>query len=176
MNDNCVVGIYPTLSEAEAAVRSLSERGFPIEKVSILAANMTDHERVHGYITPGDVSRWSATAGAWAGGIFGLLLGAAFIWVPGFGPLIVAGPLSAALMGGVEGAVVGAAVTGALGWLVGLGISLEHVHKYEAAIKAGKFLVLVHAPSDEARLAHEILSTSNAEHLDVHGPTAAPPR
>ena len=34
---------------------------------------------------------------------------AAFIWVPGFGPLIAAGSLAAVLIGGVDGAAVGAA-------------------------------------------------------------------
>ena len=82
----------------------------------------------------------------WAGGIFGVLVGAAFIWVPGFGPLIVAGSLGSMLIGGVEGAMAGAVVTGVLGWLVGLGIAREYVGKYEEAVKAGKYLIIAHAP------------------------------
>ena len=42
---------------------------------------------------------------------------------PALGPLIVAGSLASALLGGLEGAVAGAALTGTLGWLTTLGIS-----------------------------------------------------
>ena len=61
------------------------------------------------------------------GGIFGLLVGAAVLFVPGFGPLIVVGPAAAWLLGGIEGAIVGAAGGGILGGLVGLGVSRDHI-------------------------------------------------
>jgi hypothetical protein len=48
-----------------------------------------------------------------------LLVGAAFVWVPGFGPLLVAGLLTAAILGGVEGVVAGAAGGGLLSALAG---------------------------------------------------------
>ena len=119
MVENSVVGVYKTLSEAEAAVRSLGDDGFPIQKVSIIAKHLEDDRRVHGYVTACDVAKSSATTGAWVGGIFGLLVGAAFLWVPGIGPLIIAGLFAAMALGGIEGAAAGAAVTGVLGWLVG---------------------------------------------------------
>jgi hypothetical protein len=49
--------------------------------------------------------------GAWLGVRLGWLTGAAFMWISGFDPLIVAGPLASGLLswvGGVEGAVAGA--------------------------------------------------------------------
>jgi hypothetical protein len=67
--------------------------------VSIVSQNLEGEKQVHGYITTGDVAEKGAVTGAWVGGIFGLLIGAAFIWVPGFGPLLVAGPLAAAIGG-----------------------------------------------------------------------------
>ena len=107
MVESSVVGVYKTLSEAEAAVRSLGDGGFPIQKVSIIAQHLEDDRRIHGYVTACDVARSSATTGAWVGGIFGLLVGAAFLWVPGVGPLVVAGSLASMLLGGIEGAVAG---------------------------------------------------------------------
>ena len=173
MAEHSVVGIYKTLGEAEAAVRSLGEGGFPIQKVSIIAQHLEDDRRVHGYVTACDVAKSSATMGAWVGGIFGMLVGAAFLWVPGVGPLVVAGSLSSMLLGGVEGAVAGAAVTGVLGWLVGLGISKEKILKYEEAVKAGKFLVIAHGPADAVQKARAILAGSKAEQLDLHAPATA---
>ena len=176
MVEHSVVGVYTTMSGAETAVRSLGEGGFPIQKVSIIAKHLVDDKRVHGYVTACDVAKTSAATGAWVGGIFGLLVGAAFLWVPGVGPLVVVGSLAAVLLGGVEGAVAGAAVTGVLGWLVGLGISREKILKYEEAVKAGKFLVIAHGPADAVNKAREILKTSKAEQLDLHAPASCPSR
>ena len=59
------------------------------------------------------------------GGIFGLLVGAVFIWVLGVGPLL-AGSLATALVGGVEGAAAGGGLEGLLGALTGWGVSKQH--------------------------------------------------
>jgi hypothetical protein len=175
MAENSVVGVYATLGEAEAAVRSLGDGGFPIQNVSVVAQDLTDDRRVHGYVTACDVAKSSAATGAWMGGIFGLLVGAAFLWVPGVGPLVVVGSLAGVLLGGIEGAVAGAAASGVLGWLLGLGISQERILKYEEAVKAGKFLVVAHGPAEAVEAARAILADSGAEHLDLHAPGAANP-
>ena len=173
MAEHSVVGVYKALGAAEAAVRSLGDGGFPIQKVSIIAKNLEDDRRIHGYVTACDVARSSASTGAWVGGVFGLLAGAAFLWVPGFGPLIVAGSLASALLGGIEGAVAGAAVTGVFGWLLGLGVSQDKILKYEEAVKAGKFLVIAHGPADTVGKARKILAGSGAEPLEMHSPAGA---
>ena len=102
------------------------------------------------------------------GGIFGLLVGAAFIWVPGVGPLVVAGSLASVLLGGLEGAVGGAALTGLLGWLTALGISKEHILKYEEHVKAGKYLVVAHGSADDVNKAKAILEKTKPVELAVH--------
>src|SRR5262249_42276004 len=89
--------------------------------------------------------------------------------------LVVAGSLAAVLLGGVEGAVAGAALSGVLGWLLGLGISREKILKYEEAVKAGKFLVVAHGPAEQVERAREILAASRPEKLDRHDPEAAQP-
>jgi len=181
MAEHSVVAVYRTLGEAEAAVRALHDGGFPIQQVSLVAQQLHDERRVHGYITAGDVAAKAATAGAWVGGVFGMLAGSAFVWVPGFGWLVVAGSLTAllagavgsVLLGGVEGAVAGAAVCGLLGWLVGLGISREHIPRYEEAIQAGKVMVVAHGPEDAVEKARAILAGMNPEQLDTHAPATA---
>ena len=70
-----------------------------VNQISILAKDIQDEKKVHGYVTACDVSKTGAKTGAWVGGIFGLLVGSAFLWVPGVGPLIIAGSLAAALRG-----------------------------------------------------------------------------
>jgi hypothetical protein len=167
--ESSVVAVFAHMDEAEDAVQKLDAGGFPVAKVSIIAQNLGTEKKVHGFVTSCDVAKSAARTGAWVGGIFGLLIGAAFLWVPGVGPLVVAGSLSSALLGGLEGAVGGAALTGLLGWLSALGISKQHILKYEESIKAGKYLVIAHGSPDEVGKAHRILEGIKAAQLDVHG-------
>lgn len=170
MAEHSVVGVYSTLAAAEAGVRALGDGGFPIEKISIVAKHLEDDRQVHGYVTACDVAKSSATTGAWVGGLFGVLVGAAFLWVPGVGPLVVAGSLASVLLGGIEGAVAGAAAAGVLGWLMALGISKEKIIKYEQAVKAGKFLLIAHGTEEDAKKAQGILNGTKAELLEMHAP------
>jgi hypothetical protein len=84
MAKHSVVGVYKRL--AEDAVRALGDGGFPIEQVSIITRHLEDDRRVHGYVTACDVAKSAAATGARVGGIFGVLAGAAFLWLPGVGP------------------------------------------------------------------------------------------
>ena len=62
--------------------------------------------------------------------------------VPGVGPVVVAGPLAAAVLAGLEGAIAGTALGSLAGALVGWGIPKERALTYETQIKGGKFLVV----------------------------------
>jgi hypothetical protein len=46
MAEHAVVGVYRTMGEAEAAVRSLGDGGFPIQKVSIIAQRLQSGDRL----------------------------------------------------------------------------------------------------------------------------------
>ncbi len=173
MSDQSVIGVYDTMSKTEEAIRTLSRSGFPITQISITAQNLESEKEVHGYITAGDVAKTGAGTGAWVGGLFGLLAGAAFIWVPGFGPLVVAGSLAAVLMGGAEGAAVGAVGGGLLGSLVGWGVSKKHIIKYEEHLKGGKYLVIAHGNAEEMTRAHNILQGTAATEVTRHTETSA---
>lgn len=168
MSTNSIVHVYDSMAAAEAAVRKLDQGNFPIKQVSIMAQDMTSEKEVHGFITTGDVAKAGAGTGAWFGGLFGLLVGAAFIWAPGFGPLFVAGPLAAALLGGVEGAVAGAAGGGLLGALFGWGISKQQIVKYEETLKAGQYLLVAHGSQEEVERARTILEDSEAVETNMH--------
>jgi hypothetical protein len=172
MSEQSVVGIYHKMDEAEKAVRALDRAGFPIKQVTIASKDISSEKAVHGYVTACDVSKQGAATGAWLGGIFGLLVGAAFMWVPGIGPVVVAGSLSAALLGGVEGALAGSALGGILSGLAAWGISKQHILKYEEVVKAGKFLVVAHGTADEVKKAQEVLAGTGAAELTSHNEAA----
>jgi hypothetical protein len=174
MADESVIGVYSSMPNAEAAVRALRRGGFPISKVSIVARGLESERDIHGFITTGDVAKTGASTGAWVGGIFGLLAGAAFLWAPVIGPLVVAGPLVTALLGAVEGGAIGAAGGGVLGSLIGWGVSRNDVLKYEDHLKAGKFLVIAHGNAMEVARARDLLQQSGqASEVTVHHAVAA---
>jgi hypothetical protein len=166
--ESSVIGVYGNIDQADEAVQKLGQGGFPIQHVSVITQNLGSERKIHGFVTSCDVAKSSARTGAWVGGIFGALVGAAFIWVPGVGPMIVAGSLAAALLGGVAGAVAGAAGAGVLGWLTALGISKQHIVKYEESIKAGKVLVVAHGTPDEIKKAQTILAGTAPTELTAH--------
>lgn len=173
MSEQSVVGVYSSMEQVEDAVRKLDKGGFPITQVSVIAKDLESEKQVHGYVSAGDVAKRGAASGAWFGGLFGLLVGSAFIWVPGFGPLMVAGAFAAALLGTVEGAAAGAVGGALLGALAGWGVSKRHIVKYEQDVRSGKYLVIAHGSAAEADKARGILGGTTPEALDRHGETSA---
>src|SRR6202044_4242301 len=104
--NNAVVAIYKSHTEAETAVKELQQSGFDMKKLSIVGRDYHTDEQVVGYYNTGDRMKHWGKLGAFWGGIWGLLFGSAFFLIPGVGPLLVAGPLVAWIVGGLEGAVI----------------------------------------------------------------------
>ena len=163
-----VVAVYNTHSEAEAGVKELQRGGFDMKKLSIVGKDYHTDEQVVGYYNAGDRMKYWGKMGAFWGGFWGLLFGAAFFWVPGVGPLLVAGPLSAAIVAALESAVVvgGVSVLGAALWSIG--IPKDSVVKYESAIKVNKYLLVAHGTAAEVAKAKDILKTTKPLALDEH--------
>src|SRR5487761_2501167 len=141
---NSVVAIYPTHTEADQAVKELQRSGVDMHKLSIVGKGYHTDEQAVGYYNTGDRMKYWGKVGAFWGGFWGLLFGSAFFIIPGVGPLLVAGPLVAWIVGALEGAVVvgGLSVFGA--GLYGLGIPKDSIVQYETALKTDKFLLMVH--------------------------------
>jgi hypothetical protein len=173
VSEPITVAAFSDMAEAEKTVGKLIEGGVSAEKLSVLAKDMQCEKQVHGFVTSCDVAKKAATGSAWLGGLFGVLAGAAFIWVPGAGPLVVAGSLTSVLLGGVEGAVAAATAGGVLGWLSALGIEKKHILKFEDHLKAGRYLVVVTGSFEDLEKADSILSETEHTGLHLHTETAA---
>ena len=121
-----------------------------------------------GYYNTGDRMKYWGKLGAFWGGLWGFLFGAAFFWIPGIGPLVVAGPIVSWIVGALEGAVVvgGVSVLGAA--LYSIGIPKDSIVKYEAAIKSGKFLLLAHGTMADVSNAREVLQATGPMETGVH--------
>src|SRR4029450_2720830 len=69
------VASYPTYAEAQRAVDSLSDRGFPVEGAEIIGHDVRLVERVTGRLTNARAAAAGAASGAWFGLFIGLLVG-----------------------------------------------------------------------------------------------------
>jgi len=140
-----------------------------MKKRSIVGKDYHTEERVVGHYNAGDrMKRWGKSGAFW-GGIWGLLLGSAFFAIPGIGPVLVAGPLAAWMVGALEGAVVVGGLSAIGAGLYSLGIPKDSVVQYESAIRPDKFLLLAHGTVEEVEKAGEIMRTARPVEVAVHG-------
>jgi hypothetical protein len=166
--ENSVVCIYNTHSDADAAVKTLQVSGFEMKQLSIVGKDYHTEEHVIGFYNAGDRMKYWGKLGAFWGGIWGFFVGAAFFWIPGIGPLVVAGPLVSWIVGALEGAVVVGGFSALGGALYSIGIPKDSIVRYETAIKSGKFLLLAHGTMAEVSRAREILEPSGPAETNVH--------
>jgi hypothetical protein len=165
---NAMVAMYKTHMEAEAAIKELQKAGFAMNKLSIVGKDYHSDEHVVGYYNTGDrMMNWGKLGAFW-GGIWGLLFGSAFFIIPGLGPILVAGPLVAWLIGALEGAVVVGGLTALGAGLYSIGIPKDSVVKYETALKTDKYLLVAHGTPDEVANAKKIIENTKAIESEVH--------
>lgn len=166
---NSVVAIYDTHEQAEHAIKELQGAGVDMNSLSIAAKDTHTDEHVVGYYNAGDRMKHWGKVGAFWGGFWGLLFGSGFFLIPGLGPILVAGPLVAWIIAGLEGAAVVGGVSAVGAGLVSIGIPKDSVLKYEVALKTYKFLLVVHGTEDAVSNAKSIIAGTEHSSYAVHG-------
>jgi uncharacterized membrane protein len=166
MNGNSVVAVFGTHVEAEHAVKELQRSGFDMKKLSIVGKDCHTEEHVVGYYNAGDRMMYWGKLGAFWGGLWGLLLGAAFFWVPGVGPLVVGGPLVSWIVGALEGAAIVGGLSALGAGLYSIGIPKDSVLKYEHAVRNDKYVLVAHGTVEEVQQAKRVLETSQAHEVE----------
>jgi hypothetical protein len=167
-NQNAVVGIYKTHTEAEVAVKELQKSGFDMKKLSVVGKDYHTEENVVGFYNAGDRMKFWGKLGAFWGGLWGILFGSAFFVIPGLGQLVVLGPLAMMIVGALEGAALTGGLSALGAGLYSLGIPKDSIVKYEKALKSDKFLVMAHGSAGEVANAKSILETTTQEDLVEH--------
>ena len=128
-----------------------SASGIDMHKLSIIGKDTHTDEHVVGYYNTGDRMKYWGKTGAFWGGFWGLLFGSAFFAIPGIGPVLVAGPVVAWIVGALEGAVVVGGVSAIGAGLYSMGIPKDSIVQYEMALKTDKFLLMVHGTARKWR-------------------------
>ena len=97
-----------------------------------------------------------------------MLFGSAFFAIPGIGPVLVAGPVVAWIVGALEGAVAVGGLSAIGAGLYGMGIPKDSVIQYELALKTDKFLLLVHGTATEVERAKEVIESTQPVNVTLH--------
>jgi uncharacterized membrane protein len=172
MSTNSVVAVLATHDQAEDAIRELQNDGFDMKQLSIVGKDYQTEEHVVGYYNTGDRMLYWGKAGAFWGGFWGLLFGAGFFWVPGIGPLLVAGPLVAMIVGALEQAVFVGGVSALGAALFSVGIPENSSLQYVTEIKNGKLLLVAHGTIDEVKRVKDLLRNAGVTTATLHTESA----
>lgn len=159
-----LVAVFATHAAAQEAVKELDYAGIPMRQLSIVGKDYQTEERPVGFYNLGDRVRVWGARGAFWGGLIGLLVSPALFLLPVVGHVIVLGPLTSAIVGALEGVALGGGVSALAGALASIGVPRDSIIRYEAAIKADKFVVIIHEVAEgPAAIAEQVLRDTNAE-------------
>jgi hypothetical protein len=161
-HNDSLLCISNTHTDAEIAIKSLNASGIDMKKLSIVGKGYHSEEQPLGFYTAIDKMRTWGGVGAFWGGLWGLLLAPAVFVLPGLGVVAFGGPVVAALFGALEGAVLagGASALGAA--LTMIGVPKDSVIKYETALKAEKYVLIMHGDAAEVAKARTILDSAGS--------------
>lgn len=162
------VAVYDRHTQAENGVKALQRAGFDMKKISIIGKDYETEEHIIGFLNAGDRAKIFGKYGAFWGGLMGVLFGSALMFVPVLGHVVILGPLAAMLFSGLQGAVVVGGVSALAGALVSIGIPKDSVLRYETALKANKFILVLHGDNQEISRAQEVLKSSGLSSFDHH--------
>jgi uncharacterized membrane protein len=165
---NAVVAIYGTHTGAEEAVKVLQRAGIDMRTLSIVGKDTHTDEHAVGYYNNGDRMKYWGKTGAFWGGFWGLLFGSAFFAIPGIGPVLMAGPVVAWIVGALEGAAVVGGLSAIGAGLYGMGIPKDSIVQYETALKTDKFLLMVHGTAAEVERAKNIIENTRPINVTLH--------
>jgi hypothetical protein len=166
LGNSAAVAIYDTHELADQAIKELQKAGFSMDKLSIIGKGYHSEEQPVGFYTTGSKMKvWGGIGASWGalwGGFWGLLFGAGFFLIPGVGPVLAAGPLVAIIIGALEGGAVVGGLSALAVALVSIGVPQHSVIKYEEAVKADKYVLVVHGSPEDVKQAKALVDQAKA--------------
>lgn len=163
MTHPLVLALFPSPAAAAAGARAVHAIGVTRDRISIVSRNH-DEEGVLAEqmdATPGADIEDSRSA-ARLGELSGHVLAAIALVLPGIGPIVAAGPLSAGL-GEAAGHVAG----GVASALSGAGVSASRAEALQQAVEGGAVLIGVHAEAGSVTAIREALAASGATQVET---------
>jgi len=157
-NNDGSIFVFDTHVQADEAIRALSRAGIDMKRLSLVGKGFHSEEHPVGFYGAGDrIKTWGGVGAFW-GGVWGLLLAPAVFFLPGIGLIAMAGPLVSALVGTLEGAVVVGGLSALGAALTRGGMPKDEVIRYEQAMKADRYVLMVHGSNQDAARVRSILT------------------
>lgn len=177
-----VVALFPGPFGAAGALDALHAAGCGADQVSVVAKDTDARREIVEQTEMGEPQDRGADTltGALAGTGLGGALGLGALFIPGVGPVLVAGALATAFGGAVIGAVVGdrageaeergIAGAGLAATLHAQGVAPEDAARYERRVAENMILIAVRAADDEtATVAQHLLLANEGEEAQIYG-------
>lgn len=169
------LGVFANSQQIEQAINELKTANFPMEKVSVIAkdveqgdrlgeAHMSDHIGNQDVNTTGVVGN-TLTATTWGSALVGL----SSLALPGLGAVLAAGSVGVALVSSIAGVAVGAAANQNLLKALGdLGIPEDRARVYSDRLQQSYYLLILEASEAEIHRAELILRDQGIEYWGVY--------
>lgn len=163
MSHALILGLFTTQAAAAAAVRSLHDLGISAEQISVVARGHDEEGAL--------AEQMGATLGAdledsrpaaMLGELGGKVLAAIALIMPGIGPIVTAGPLSAGL-GEAAGHVAGSVAS----VLSAAGLPDAEAQALQREVEAGRLLIGVHADPSRTTQVSDALAAAGGGHIAV---------
>jgi hypothetical protein len=158
-----VLALFPSASSAAAGARAVHAIGVTRERISVVSRNHDEEGALAAQMdaTPGADIEDSRPA-ARLGELSAVALAAIAIVMPGVGPIVAAGPLSAGL-GEAAGHVAG----GVASALESAGVAADRAEALERDIRDGAVLLGVHAAAEDVLSIRDALASAGASAVET---------
>ncbi len=170
-----LLAFYHDHDRAESALRRLMDADFAPDRISLLGKASSSGDDPLGvyYSSAGERMKAWGGMGAFWGGLWGLLSGAAgFFLVPGVGAVAAAGPVVNAVTGAAAGAgvaggaMVGGAALSQLGVAIhGMGVPEDTLEEVRRRLDQGQTLLMLITGAEEASHWHGFVEDTDADAL-----------
>jgi len=169
VDENSCIAFFKTPRQAEdALLQLLQNAAFDYKKFSIVGKGYQQQACPVGVYNSNDRFKFWGAQGAFWDSVWDQSAGAALFWIPGLGPVVLAGPLVVALVGALEGSVSVSGLSALGVAFYSFGIPSDSIIRYEVAIKSDQYLIIVHGCQKEVERAHEVLAGREATDVAIH--------
>ncbi|MBD0386928.1 MAG: general stress protein [Nostoc sp. C3-bin3] len=169
------LGVFANSQGIEQAINELKTANFPMEKVSVIAKDADQGDRVgetqiSDRIGDQDVNTSGPVREALAASTWGsVLVGLSSLALPGLGAVLAAGSVGVALVTSVGGVAVGAAANQNLLKALGdLGIPEEKARVYSDRLQQSYYLLILEGSQEEIDRVEPILRDHGIEYWGVY--------
>lgn len=162
-----LVAVHRGHLEVQKALDELARTQPGPRSLSVVGVDYHTEENVYGYYSSGRRFEAWGTFGAFWSGVWATLTGEGIFFIPGLGPLLMAGPVVGWLVAALEMGAMEHGLSPLGAALVANGVPSESMREYEIALRHNEFLLIGSGPLPAMESARSLVEPSGAR-VNVH--------